>query len=130
MSELETQRNNWANVGTKKGGAVGRLKIIDTICRCVTLVFIIILICWLVFDLFHVNLGSRKEGFDVMGIYGKEDYSNTWPRLEGFSLSKKPFEEDNSLLYVNPFDNQDYQTPYFKTNTVVLYDFDATPSFA
>ncbi len=48
--------------------------------------------------------------------------------VQGFSLSKKPFEEDNNLLLMNPFDNVDYQTPYFKTNTVVLYDFDYTPA--
>jgi hypothetical protein len=36
-------------------------------------------------------------------------------RKDGFSLSKKPMEEDNSLLHRNPFDDVDYQTPmYYK----------------
>lgn len=32
---------------------------------------------------------------------------------EPFTLSKKPFEVDNSLLHRNPFDDIDYQTPVF-----------------
>lgn len=32
---------------------------------------------------------------------------------EPFSLSKKPFEVENSLLNRNPFDDIDYQTPVF-----------------
>jgi hypothetical protein len=34
-------------------------------------------------------------------------------KAEGFSLSTKPFEEDNTLLLRNPFDDVDYQTPNF-----------------
>jgi hypothetical protein len=33
---------------------------------------------------------------------------------DGFTLSRKPFEEDNSLFLNNPFDNIDYQTPVFE----------------
>jgi hypothetical protein len=32
---------------------------------------------------------------------------------EGFSLSKKPFEQDWSLLHHGPYDNIDYRTPTF-----------------
>jgi hypothetical protein len=33
---------------------------------------------------------------------------------DGFSLSKKPFEEDNTLFLRNPFDDIDYVTPVFE----------------
>ena len=32
-----------------------------------------------------------------------------------FTLSRKPFEEDWSLLNMNPFDNMDYETPTMYT---------------
>lgn len=34
-------------------------------------------------------------------------------KSEGFTLSQKPFEEDNSLFLRNPFDDIDYRTPVF-----------------
>lgn len=35
-------------------------------------------------------------------------------KREGFSLEKKPFEEDNTLFLRNPYDNIDYVTPVFE----------------
>ncbi len=32
---------------------------------------------------------------------------------EGFSLSNKPLEQDNSHVMQNPYDNVDYRTPVF-----------------
>ena len=34
-------------------------------------------------------------------------------KSEGFSLDKKPFEAEWTLLHRNPFDDVDYQTPEF-----------------
>jgi hypothetical protein len=34
------------------------------------------------------------------------------PKKSGFSMSRKPLEQDNELLLMNPFDNVDYITPY------------------
>jgi hypothetical protein len=38
---------------------------------------------------------------------------NYYDKVEGYGVPNKPFEVENSMLHVNPFDNMDYQTPQF-----------------
>lgn len=51
--------------------------------------------------------------FTLIVIYILYKYLYKPKNRSGFSLSKKPMEEDNHLLLRNPFDDIDYITPVF-----------------
>lgn len=38
---------------------------------------------------------------------------NKKSKLDGFTPSTQPLHEENTLFHMNPFDNDDYQTPAF-----------------
>jgi len=62
------------------------------------------------YECYQRQQDSKKLG----GLFGLLEGLTKY--TEGFSLSKKPLEQDWSLLHMNPFDNIDYQTPVFAVN--------------
>jgi len=63
---------------------------------------ILVVLALLLMCRLNITVRITSEGFGMEGF-----------GMEGFGMDNRPFEPENTLLHMNPWDNVDYQVPVF-----------------